>query len=252
MGKHKQQNTGQADASAQPREGATWAVHRVSFPPHSPHAAPRASQLPPPNFQVLLSTSTSWKEQGKGRGKGGAKNFLSALLPRACWWSATWTSGWEDETVGQTRDSLILWAEMGRLQTADTEKGELLQVRRLTTREHRLTARRWQSSWEEAPASGTQKVQQEFTMCKALKENPGRKRMQAHSPTDSGNRSRVTLKHKNVGGHVTIVRHQDFQITCTALSPYRGQVECLFHRVCFAQQCNILMILCRSFISNIY
>lgn len=141
---------------------------------------------------------------------------------------------------------------MGRLLTADTEKGELLQVRRLTTREHRLAARRWQSSWEEAPASGTQKVQQEFTMCKALKENPGRKRMQAHSPTDSGNRSRVTLKHKNVGGHVTIVRHQDFQITCTALSPYRGQVECLFHRVCFAQQCNILMILCRSFISYIY
>lgn len=45
---------------------------------------------------------------------------------------------------------------MGRLQTADTEKGELLQVRRLTTREHRLAARRWQSSWEEAPASGTQ------------------------------------------------------------------------------------------------
>lgn len=104
----------------------------------------------------------------------------------------------------------------------------------------------------EAPASGTQKVQQEFTMCKALKENPGRKRMQAHSPTDSGNRSRVTLKRKNVGGHVTIVRHQDFQITCTALSPSRVQVECLFHRVCFAQQCNILMILCMSFISYIY
>lgn len=103
MGKHKQQNTGQADASAQPREGATWAVHRVFFPPHSPHAAPRASQLPPPNFQVLLSTRTSWKEQGKGRGKGGAKNFLSALFPRACWWSLP----------GQADERMRLWAKQG-------------------------------------------------------------------------------------------------------------------------------------------
>lgn len=93
---------------------------------------------------------------------------------------------WEDEPVGQTRDSLVLWEEMGRLQTADSEKGELLQVRKLTgTHDHCLTARRWQL-WEEAPASGTQKIQQEFTVYTVWKENPGRKVIQAHSPADSG------------------------------------------------------------------
>lgn len=163
----------------------------------SPHTLPMQLLRPPschPQTSKCYFPQVLHEKNGKRKGKG--RSFLSALLPRACWWSATWTRGWEDETVGQTRDSLILWAAMGRLQTADTEKGELLQVRRLTTREHCLAARRWQSSWEEAPASGTQKVQQEFTMCKALKENPGRKRMQAHSPTDSGNRSRVTLSIK--------------------------------------------------------